>query len=454
MQNDDPPQEAIDKGEGGEGESPGGLTEDDIDSNWDEAIETFDGMEIPEELLRGIYAYGFEKPSAIQQRAIKPVMLGRDLIAQAQSGTGKTATFAIGTLAKIDAKLRECQALILAPTRELAQQIQKVVIALGDYMSLEVHACVGGTAVRDDIRTLQAGVHVVVGTPGRVYDMINRRALRLDSIRQFMLDEADEMLSRGFKDQIYDIFKFLPEQVQVCLFSATMPLEVLEVTANFMRDPVRILVKKDELTLEGIKQFYIAVDKEEWKLETLCDLYETLTITQAIIYCNTRRKVDWLQENMQNRDFTVSCMHGDMDLYETLTITQAIIYCNTRRKVDWLQENMQNRDFTVSCMHGDMDQRERDLIMREFRSGSSRVLITTDLLARGIDVQQVSLVINFDLPTNRENYIHRIGRSGRFGRKGVAINFLTDGDVRYLRDIEQFYTTEITEMPMNVADLI
>eukprot|EP00804_Cyclotella_cryptica_P006612 CCRYP_008578-RF/>CCRYP_008578-RF protein AED:0.22 eAED:0.22 QI:217/1/1/1/0.4/0.33/6/1369/414 len=397
----------------GSGEAlPGGITDADIDSNWDEAIDSFDGMDIPEELLRGIYAYGFEKPSAIQQRAIKPTMLGRDLIAQAQSGTGKTATFAIGTLAKLDPKLRECQSLILAPTRELAQQIQKVVIALGDYMDLQVHACVGGTAVRDDIRTLQGGVHVVVGTPGRVYDMINRRALRLDSIRQFFLDEADEMLSRGFKDQIYDIFKFLPESVQVCLFSATMPLDVLEVTQRFMRDPVRILVKKDELTLEGIKQFYIAVDREEWKLDTLCDLYETLTITQAIIYCNTRRKVDWLQEQMQERDFTVSCMHGDMD------------------------------------------QRERDIIMREFRSGSSRVLITTDLLARGIDVQQVSLVINFDLPTNRENYIHRIGRSGRFGRKGVAINFLTEGDVRYLRDIEQFYQTEITEMPLNVADLI
>jgi len=395
-----------------EGEAPGGLTDADFDSNWDEAIETFDAMEIPEELLRGIYSYGFEKPSAIQQRAIKPTMLGRDLIAQAQSGTGKTATFAIGTLAKVDPKLRECQSLILAPTRELAQQIQKVVLALGDYMDIQVHACVGGTAVRDDIRTLQAGVHVVVGTPGRVYDMINRRALRLDNIRQFFLDEADEMLSRGFKDQIYDIFKFLPETVQVCLFSATMPLDVLEVTERFMREPVRILVKKDELTLEGIKQFYIAVEREEWKLETLCDLYETLTITQAIIYCNTRRKVDWLQEEMQKRDFTVSCMHGDMD------------------------------------------QRERDIIMREFRTGSSRVLITTDLLARGIDVQQVSLVINFDLPTNRENYIHRIGRSGRFGRKGVAINFLTEGDVRYLRDIEQFYTTEITEMPMDVADLI
>jgi len=397
----------------GEGDGPpSGLTDADFDSNWDESIETFDGMDLPDELLRGIYSYGFEKPSAIQQRAIKPAMLSKDLIAQAQSGTGKTATFAIGTLAKVDPKLRSCQSLILAPTRELAQQIQKVVLALGDYMDIAVHACVGGTAVRDDIRTLQNGVHVVVGTPGRVFDMINRRALRLDSIKQFFLDEADEMLSRGFKDQIYDIFKFLPETVQVCLFSATMPLEVLEVTDRFMREPVRILVKKDELTLEGIKQFYIAVEHEEWKLDTLCDLYETLTITQAIIYCNTRRKVDWLQEEMQKKDFTVSCMHGDMD------------------------------------------QKERDIIMREFRTGSSRVLITTDLLARGIDVQQVSLVINFDLPTNRENYIHRIGRSGRFGRKGVAINFLTEGDVRYLRDIEEFYTTEITEMPMDVADLI
>jgi translation initiation factor 4A len=407
-----PPTDTPPAGEVGGDAPPGELTDADISSNWDEIIESFDGMDLPEELLRGIYSYGFEKPSAIQQRAIKPAISGRDLIAQAQSGTGKTATFAIGCLAVVDQKVQECQALILAPTRELACQIQKVVLALGDYMDIKVHACVGGTAVRDDIRTLQSGVHVVVGTPGRVNDMITRRALRLDSMKQFFLDEADEMLSRGFKEQIYDIFKFLPEQVQVCLFSATMPLDVLEVTDRFMREPIRILVKKDELTLEGIKQFYIAVEREEWKLETLCDLYETLTITQAIIYCNTRRKVDWLQEEMQKRDFTVSCMHGDMD------------------------------------------QRERDIIMREFRTGSSRVLITTDLLARGIDVQQVSLVINFDLPTNRENYIHRIGRSGRFGRKGVAINFLTEGDVRYLRDIEQFYTTEISEMPMDVADLI
>jgi translation initiation factor 4A len=384
-----------------------------IETNYEEVIDTFDGLELCEDLLRGIFAYGFEKPSAIQQRAIKPVILGHDVIAQAQSGTGKTATFAISILEKVDLRMRGCQALVLAPTRELAIQTRDCMIALSDFMQgIRIHACVGGTAVRDDIRALQEGVHVVVGTPGRVHDMINRRALRIERCRMFMLDEADEMLGRGFKDQIYDVFKFCPEDVQVALFSATMPLEVLEVTDKFMRDPVRILVKKDELTLDGIKQFYIAVEREEWKLDTLCDLYETLTITQAVIFANTRRKVDWLTEQMSERDFTVSAIHGDMEA------------------------------------------REREIVMREFKSGSSRVLIATDILARGIDVQQVSLVINFDLPTNRENYIHRIGRSGRFGRKGVSINFVTHGDVRYMRDIEEFYHTEIVEMPMNVADLL
>lgn len=383
-----------------------------IESNWDQVTDSFDEMNLREDLLRGIYAYGFEKPSAIQQRAIIPCVKGHDVIAQAQSGTGKTATFSISVLQKLDVGNRQAQALLLAPTRELAQQIQKVVVALGDYMKIQCMACIGGTLVREDMRKLEQGVHVVVGTPGRVYDMINRQALAVQSIRQFVLDEADEMLSRGFKDQIYDIFRLLPGSTQVILLSATMPLDVLEVTKRFMRDPIRILVKKEELTLEGIKQFYISVEREEWKLDTLCDLYETLTITQAVIFANTRRKVDWLTEKMGEREFTVSSMHGDMD------------------------------------------QAERDVIMREFRTGSSRVLITTDLLARGIDVQQVSLVINYDLPTNRENYIHRIGRGGRFGRKGVAINFLTADDQRALQDIETFYNTQIEEMPMNVADLI
>ncbi|PVF99751.1 DEAD-domain-containing protein [Serendipita vermifera] len=388
------------------------VPETEIESNWDQVVDNFDNMDLKSELLRGIYAYGFERPSAIQQRAIIPVLKGHDVIAQAQSGTGKTATFSISILQRIDISIKQTQALILAPTRELAQQIQKVVVALGDYMNVDCMACVGGTNVRDDMTRLQEGVHIVVGTPGRVFDMINRRALKTDSVKIFCLDEADEMLSRGFKDQIYEVFQHLPQDTQVVLLSATMPADVLEVTKKFMRDPIRILVKRDELTLEGIKQFYIAVEKEEWKLDTLSDLYETVTITQAVIFCNSRRKVDWLTEKLTQREFTVSAMHGDME------------------------------------------QKQRELIMKEFRSGSSRVLITTDLLARGIDVQQVSLVINYDLPNNRENYIHRIGRGGRFGRKGVAINFATNEDVRMLRDIEQFYNTQIEEMPMNVADLI
>lgn len=388
------------------------LNAEELEGNWEQVVDKFDDMGLNENLLRGIYAYGFEKPSAIQARAILPMTRGTDLIAQAQSGTGKTATFTIGALQQLDFTLLECQALILAPTRELAQQIQKVVNALGDYLGVRCHSCIGGTRVRDDVDKLQAGVHVVVGTPGRVFDMITRRYLNPKYIKVFILDEADEMLSRGFKDQIYDIFTQLPQTTQIGLFSATMPPEALEMTQKFMNSPVRILVKRDELTLEGIKQFYIMIDREEFKFDTLCDLYETLSITQSVIFCNTRRKVDELTEKMRSKDFTVSATHGETA------------------------------------------QQERDVIMHEFRTGSSRVLITTDLLARGIDVQQVSLVINYDLPRNIENYIHRIGRSGRFGRKGVAINFVTKNDLRDLKDIADHYQTQIEEMPSNIAELI
>merc|ERR1719498_1651915 len=218
------------------------------------------------------------------------------------------------------------------------------------------------------------------------------------------------MLSRGFKEEIYEIFKCLPRDVQVCLFSATMPPEILDMTKKFMRDPVRILVKKDELTLEGIQQYYVAIEREQWKLETLCDLYETLTINQSIIYCNTRRKVDMLEAEMSKRDFTVSVIHADLG------------------------------------------QEERSLVIKEFRAGCSRVLISTDLLARGIDVQQVSLVINYDLPLKTENYLHRIGRSGRFGRKGVAINFVCKEDEAMLRNIQKFYKTIVEELPSHIAD--
>jgi len=374
-----------------------------------EVIPTFEGMGLRDDLLRGVYAYGFEKPSAIQQRAIIPMISQRDVIAQAQSGTGKTAMISVSSLQSIDTHVREIQVLIMNPTRELAVQTQKVLLAIGDFMNVLAHACIGGKSIGEDIRRLDYGVHVVSGTPGRVFDMIRRRNLRTRNIKMLLLDEADEMLNAGFKEQIYDVYRYLPPSTQVCLISATLPHEVLEMTTKFMTDPIKILVKRDELTLEGIKQFFVAVEREEWKFDTLCDLYDTLTITQAVIFCNTKRKVDWLTEKMRQANFTVASMHGDMP------------------------------------------QKERDAIMGEFRNGASRVMITTDVWARGLDVSQVSLVINYDLPNNRELYIHRIGRSGRYGRKGVAINFVKSDDIRILRDIEQYYSTQIDEMPMNGA---
>jgi len=389
-----------------------GLQENFEVSNWTKVWESFDDMQLKDDLLRGIYSRGFEKPSHIQQRGIVPIIKGNDTIAQAQSGTGKTATFSIAVLQRVDLQDRQCQILILSPTRELAQQTHEVVNGLGAYMKITSHACVGGTMWRDDVEILGKGIQIVVGTPGRVFDMIRRNALILEKLRIFVLDEADKMLSRGFKEQIYDVFQYLPSEVQVCLISATMPTEILSMAKRFMRNPIRILVKKEAVTLDGIRQYYVSVEREDWKLDTLCDLYENINITQAIIYCNTISKTEWLREKMTIRDFTVSSIHGGME---------------------W---------------------QHRQDVMKQFRMGSSRVLITTDLMARGIDVPGVSLVINYDLPKNRESYIHRIGRSGRYGKKGVAINFVTGEDVSTLRELEQFYRTEIDEMPMDIAELI
>lgn len=373
---------------------------------------TFESMNLKTDLLKGIYGFGFEAPSAIQSRAIMQIISGKDTIAQAQSGTGKTATFSIGMLEVIDTKSKDCQALILSPTRELAQQIQSVVKHLGDYMNVHTHACIGGTHVGEDIKKLQQGQQIVSGTPGRVVDMIKRRNLATRNIKMMILDEADELMTKGFKEQIYEIYRYLPPGVQVVVVSATLSREVLEVTGKFTTDPVKILVKRDDITLEGIKQYHIQCEKEDWKFDTLCDLYDSLTITQAVIFCNTKVKVNWLTDQMKKANFTVVAMHGDMK------------------------------------------QDERDSIMNDFRTGNSRVLISTDVWARGIDVQQVSLVINYDLPTDKENYVHRIGRSGRFGRKGVAINLVTKEDVDELRDIERFYRIRIKEMPVNVNDIM
>lgn len=374
-------------------------------------IPSFDDMPLHQNLLRGIYSYGFEKPSAIQQRAIVPFIRSGDIIAQAQSGTGKTGAFSIGLLQRVDFRHKNLQGLVLSPTRELAQQTHSVISQIGEYLADGApfcHTFIGGTRVQEDLKKLQAGVIVAVGTPGRVADVIKRGALRTESLRVLVLDEADEMLSQGFSDQIYEIFKFLPKDIQVALFSATMPEDVLELTKKFMRNPTRILVKRESLTLEGIKQFFVAVE-EEHKLDTL------------------------------------------MDLYESVSIAQSVIFANTRRKVDWIAEQLNNNNHTVSSMHAEMAKGDREKVMSTFRSGSSRVLVTTDLVARGIDVHHVNIVINFDLPANKENYLHRIGRGGRYGRKGVAINFVSQRDVDLLKEIEAHYHTQIEELPMDFA---
>jgi len=369
--------------------------------------ESFDDLDIKDNLLRGIYGNGYETPSAIQQKAIKPIIDGCDIIAQAQSGTGKTATFSIGLLHRIDETKKETQAIILAHTRELALQIESVIKKLSDYMNVSINLSVGGTTVRNNIDELLKKPQIVIGTPGRVLDMINKKALDTRDLKIMILDEADEMLSKIFSNQIYDIFRFLPNNIQVGLFSATMTPDFFRISKCFMRNPVKILVKDEDLTLEGIKQFYINLEHNEYKYETLCDLYDLCSVSQTIIYCNSRTMVE--------------------ELYRRLC-----------------EDN-----FSCVCMHGELSQDERNKIMSEFRNGTSRILISTDLLSRGIDIQQVSLVINYDIPNNIESYIHRIGRSGRYGRKGTSINFLTRYDIKKMKDIEEYYHTIIEELPEN-----
>jgi len=225
-------------------------------------------------------------------------------------------------LQRIDTKTRETQAIVLSPTRELATQIQSVVLALGDYMNVQCHACIGGTNISEDIKKLEYGQHIISGTPGRVGDMIRRKSLRTRHVKMLILDEADEMLNKGFKEQIYNVYRYLPPNTQVVLLSATLPNDILEMTSKFMTDPIRVLVKRDELTLEGIKQFFVPVELEEWKFDTLCDLYDSFTIIQAVIFCNTRKKVDWLTEKMREANFTISSMHGDMPQKERDAIMQ------------------------------------------------------------------------------------------------------------------------------------
>lgn len=372
--------------------------------------KTFDSMELPADLLRAIFSHGFETPSAIQQKGIKVIADGRDLIAQACSGTGKTGTFTIGSLARVDPSIKKVQVLCLAPTRELAEQIHCVATSLGEHMNIKAYAALGKTPVRDDIRALDRGVQFLVGTPGRIYDLMSRRSFTTEHVKVIVVDEADQMLEDRFREQLQCILSLgFPASCRCALFSATMNEDVIEFANGLLIDPVRILIPAEQVTLKGIRQYRVDLEREDWKIEVLLDLYKNLNIAQALIYCNKRQKAEWLAETMTKNGFPITCIHGDMDV---------------------------------------KDRMER---MKSFRRGETRILISTDLLARGIDVQQVSLVINYELPREIDNYIHRIGRSGRYGRKGTAINLLSSEDMRTMRELEEHYKMTVEPLPQDLS---
>lgn len=373
---------------------------------------SFDDLSLKDDLLRGIYSYGFENPSFIQSKSIPIFTSGKDLIAQAQSGTGKTGAFVIGSLQKVNVEEKNTQILIISPTRELSRQTMCVLEELSKHMDVTYQEVIGGTDISRCKSDLDKSPNIVVGTPGRILDMITKNCLFTDKISTVVFDEADEILSYGFKETIHDIVSRIPETTQICLFSATMPDDVLELTTKFMRNPESILVKKEALTLEGITQFFINIKVSDWKYDILKDLYDTISISQCIIYFNSKNK---------------------------------LIEINRR---------LSEENFPVSFIHGDLTSQERKQTMDIFKSGQSRILLSTDLLSRGIDIQQLSLVINFDLPKSKETYIHRIGRSGRYGRKGVAINFITDRDTSNLKEIEEHYNTTVKEMPQDISEYL
>jgi translation initiation factor 4A len=370
-------------------------------------VSKWDELPLNEDILHGIYGYGLEHPSPIQSKAILPVILGHDVIAQAQSGTGKTATFTIAALARIQVEVKQEQILIIAPTHELVLQIVNVVRSIGSSMEgLLVKSVLGGSSIAEDMDYFKLHApHIIVGCPGRMLDLLKRRVIHTSQIKSLMLDEADELLSSDFRNQIQDIIGKLPHSVQIALFSATLPDHIKDVTKLFMNNPVEIFVKQEQLTLEGIKQYCVAIHHPSQKYETLKDLYSSISVSQCIIYCNSINRV--------------------IELYEHLTTD----------------------GFAVSCIHSNMSKEEREHAFVDFRKGSSRILISSNVTSRGIDIQQVSVVINYEIPHDVSNYLHRIGRSGRWGRKGVAINFITPRDVNTLRYIEKYYATQIEELP-------
>jgi len=370
---------------------------------------SFDGLNLNESLLKGVYLYGFTKPSPIQIKGIESIGSSKDCLLQSQSGTGKTATYLLGVLNRLEENDKN-QCIILSPTRELALQIFNVATELSKETKLTVINSSGGVNIRES-KTALKKANLIIGTLGRLKHMIEDKVISMHSIKIFVMDEADEVLADGISDKLNFIFQKMPTGIQTILISATMNPNVFTLTKKFLHDPIKILLKNSEVAVEIISQFYVEIDTEEAKLDTL------------------------------------------LDLYGIASTTQTIIFCNTIRKVEWLKENLEKNNFTITCIHSKMTQEQRDEVVKEFRDGKTRLLLTTDLLARGIDIPQVNLVVNYDLPPSKETYIHRIGRCGRFGKKGVAISLIkTDdqSDTKTLQKMKQIYKVDIRELPNDI----
>lgn len=376
------------------------------------SFNSFEEMGLRKEILQGIFGNGFEKPSRIQKIGIVPIMQGHDIIAQSQSGTGKTGSFIIAALSKVDESIKKPQIIVMSPTRELAQQTYNVCKNIGVRTGIVPVLCIGGTRIDEAKKQMRNKPSIAIGTPGRIIDMIQKRIIPADNIKMLIVDEADEMFSTSFIEQLKQIVQVLASDTQICLFSATLPEQVLEIADQVMNNPIQLLMNKEELTLDGISQYYVNVGEERYKSDVICDLYNKINVNQSIIYANSVNRVIELQNIL-----------------------------------------LQN-DFTISIIHGKMESDERRTIMNDFRSGKTRILISTDLLARGIDVQQVSTIINYDMPNNLECYIHRIGRSGRFGKKGVAINIITAKSQWTIAKLEEFYATSITPLPEDISKIL
>lgn len=358
-----------------------------------------------ENLLRGIYAYGFKKPSKVQSLAILPMKQKKDVIAQSQSGTGKTGAFALGVLENIDETKKYPQAIIMANTKELVLQTESVIKELGKYLNINLAVCCGKTSVEQNLKDVKDS-QIIIGTPGRVIHLLRDKAFDVSKISIMILDEADQLLNQDFVEQTKKIIGYLPSSCQTCVFSATLPRETLSLSECFMKEPEKLLIRKEKLSLKLIAQYYIDSENDDNKLLLVEDLYSKFSIGQSIIYVGSIVKAEWLANTLTEKNYTVGLIHSNLDSTKRLEV------------------------------------------MKLFRAGKTRVLISTDLTSRGIDVQQVGVVINYDLPYDPETYLHRIGRSGRFNKKGVAISLMGSKKDRFmLKDIESFYRIRIDEMP-------